>query len=134
MNMKNSNTGCLARLAGAETIKSMFEGRFDGCRCHAAYPDQKHTFVGDCSSDDLFVAMVPDGDVSFPCNKVNGENIIAVVSNRVSADYLEYLEDKNISYVFGGENGNDMKLVLNTLRKDFGITKVVIDDIPLSVA
>jgi 2,5-diamino-6-(ribosylamino)-4(3H)-pyrimidinone 5'-phosphate reductase len=126
MNMENSNTGCLARWAGTETIKSMFQGRFDCCRCHAAYPDQKHTFVGDCSSDDLFVAMVPDGDVSFPCNKVNGVNIVVVVSDNVSADYLEYLEDKDISYVFGGENGEDMETVLNALKNDFGVTEIVI--------
>jgi 5-amino-6-(5-phosphoribosylamino)uracil reductase len=70
--------------------------------------------------------MVPDGDVSFPCNKINGVNIVVVVSDNVSADYLEYLEDKNISYVFGGENGEDMETVLNALRKDFGVTEIVI--------
>lgn len=128
MNMENSHTGCLARWASSETIKSMFKGRFDCCQCHCAYPDQIRTFVGDCSTNEIFVAMVPDGDVSFPCNKVNGVDIVVVVSENVSADYLEYLEDMDISYVFGGENGEDIETVLHALRKDFGITELVIDE------
>lgn len=126
MEINGFNDGCTAHWANAQVVKSLFTARFDGCRCHIAYPDQLHTFVGDCSSDDLFVAMVPKGDVRFPSNKLKEENIVVVVSEQVSADYLEYLQDMNISYVVGGKTGNDMETVMNRLNKNFGIERLSI--------
>ena len=51
------------------------------------------------------VALVPEGDVKFTANSLCGENLIAVLGERVSADYLEFLEDMEISYVFAGSDG-----------------------------
>lgn len=116
-----------ARLADTETVKRLFPDKFDGCRCHTAFPDQIHTFVGDCSSHNLFVALVPDGDVRFSHNSVNGDNIIAVVGHQVSADYLEFLEDMQISYVFAGRDGTNMNIALKALVRGFGIRNLEVE-------
>ena len=78
-----------AWLLGTSTVRRFFPERFDGGTCHAAYPDQLHTFVGDCGSPRQMVALVPEGDVKFTANSLCGENLIAVLGERVSADYLE---------------------------------------------
>lgn len=128
MRYKDFQGGCTAHWASSGTVKSLFTGRFDSCRCHTAFPDQLHTFVGDCSSDNLFVAMVPEGDVRFPANKWEEENIVAVVGRHVSADYLEYLQDMDISYICGGEDGENMEWVMEQLQKDFGVDRLTIKD------
>jgi hypothetical protein len=125
MNIDELTGGSTAHWADSRTVRNLFTERFNGCRCHTAFPDQLHTFVGDCSSDTLFVAMVPEGDVRFPSSQYHHESIVAVVGRHVSADYLEYLEDCDISYIFGGEDGCDMETVMRHLRKDFGVNKLV---------
>lgn len=114
----HNNTAWLLR---EEEVKSIISQRFDGCRCHKAFPDQLHTFVGDCSSDTQVVALVPKGDVRFSSNKIDGNNIIVVIGEDISADYIEFLEDMQISYIFAGKNGKDIEVMKTRLKHDFGI-------------
>lgn len=118
MEKDDLSTACL--IDEAEN-KRLFAEHFDGCQCHTAFPDQLHTFVGDCSSDRQVVVLVPKGDVKFTSNKYKGMCIIAVVGESVSADYLEFLEDMQISYVFAGHDGKDMTEMKRRLKHDFGI-------------
>lgn len=110
-----------AWLLHEDDVKKAAPQRFDGCRCHKAFPDQLHTFVGDCSSDIQIVALVPQGDVRFSSNKIDGNNIIAVIGEEVSADYLEFLEEMQISYVFAGADGTNTETMKRRLKHDFGI-------------
>lgn len=113
-----------AWLFGTTTVRQFFPERFEGCACHVAYPDQLRTFVGDCGSRRLMIALVPEGDVRFTANQLRGDNIIAVLAERVSADYLEFLEDMQISYVFAGNDGMDLEKAMETLQSDFGIHRL----------
>lgn len=113
-----------ARLLSEKDTKRLFPERFNSCSCHAAFPDQLHTFIGDCSSGQQVVALVPRGDVRFTANQLNGLNLIAVVGESVSADYLEFLEDMQISYVFAGKDGRDTDEMAKCLLHDFGIKEL----------
>lgn len=113
-----------AWLFGTNTVKQFFPERFDGCACHVAFPDQLHTFVGECSSQRLMIALVTEGDVRFTHNHLRGDNIVVVLGEHVSTDYLEYLEDMQISYVFAGKDGTDIALAMQTLHHDFGIRRI----------
>lgn len=108
-----------------DEVKALIPQRFDGCRCHKAFPDQIRTYVGDCSSDTQVVVLVPDGDVRFPSNEIGSNNIIAVIGEDVSADYLDFLEDMQISYIFAGQDGKDIKAMKERLKHDFGIENLV---------
>lgn len=110
-----------ALLLSEAAVKELVPDRFDGCRCHKAFPDQLHTFVGDCSSEKQVVALVPQGDVRFPSGKIDGNNIIAVIGEDVSADYIEFLEDMQVSYIFAGRDGSDAEAMKARLKHDFGI-------------
>lgn len=113
-----------ALLADEAQVKATFPERFNGCSCHIAYPDQLHTFVGDCSTAEQIVTMVPNGDVRFLDGKWNGRCIIVATAETVSADYLDYLEAHQISYVFAGKDGHDYKEMSKHLLDDFGIKEL----------
>lgn len=121
--MENQNNTAL--LVDESAIKEIVKDRYDGCCRHKAFPDQLHTFVGDCSSDIQTVVLVPEGDVKFSSNKINGNNIIVVIGEKVSADYLEFLEDMQISYIFAGYDGRDENVMKMRLRHDFGIEHLI---------
>lgn len=110
-----------AWLLHEDDVKKLIPDRFDGCSCHKAFPDQLHTFVGDCSSDIQIVVLVPEGDVRFPSGNIDGYNIIAVIGEGISADYIEFLEDMQISYIFAGYDGRDANIMRMRLKHDFGI-------------
>lgn len=115
----------VAWLLSEEETKRLFPLRFNGCSCHVAYPDQLHTFVGDCSSSQQVVVLVPEGDIRFTSRQIHGMNIIAAVSEHVSADYLDFLEEMQISYIFAGSNGHDERIMQTNLRHDFGIKRAM---------
>lgn len=120
--MEQNNS--VAYLMDEAEAKRNFTGRFNGCSCHKAFPDQLHTFIGDCSSDTQIVILVPQGDIRFPSKQFENMNIIAVVGEGISADYLEFLDDMQISYVFAGIDGNDMDKMKARLKHDFDITEL----------
>lgn len=115
--------GDTAWIIGEAELKRLIPQRFDGCGCHKAFPDQLHTFVGDCGSGRQVVALVPQGDVRFPSGRIGGMCVIAVVGEGVSADYLDFLEEMQISYVFAGADGRDDAVMRRHLSHDFAITE-----------
>lgn len=114
----------VARLVSEEEVKRLFPARFAPAGPQPAFPDQLHTFVGDCSSERQAVALVPQGDVLFTTNRLQGLCLIAVVGEEVSADYLEFLESMQISYIFAGRDGRDRRAALERPRHDFAIEHV----------
>lgn len=115
--------GDVAWIISEAEVKQLFPQRWGGCGCHKAFPDQLHTFVGDCSSRQQVVALVPRGDVRFSSGRIGNMCIIAVVGESVSADYLDFLEDMQISYVFAGIDGHDDEAMRERLNHDFGINE-----------
>ena len=56
-----------------------------------------------------------------------GSHIIEVLTEEVKDEYLAYLREKGVSYVFGGKYDLDVKLVLEKLYKEFGIKKLLLE-------
>ena len=47
-----------------------------------------------------------------------------MLGEHVNADYLEFLEDMQISYVFAGSDGMDLDKAMENLCRDFGIHRI----------
>ena len=72
------------------------------------------TYFGHLLSNRFTIIVDPKGKIFYEDDKADGENIIAILSEQVSQEYLEHLQQMNISYLFAGKNGDDMKLALET--------------------
>ena len=53
--------------------------------------------------------------------------MITVLTEQVSDDYLAFLQSKGVSYLFGGKTDLDWERVLEKLRKEFGIRKLLLE-------
>ena len=73
------------------------------------------------------VVIDPSGKCYWDNNMVTTEHVIEVLTEKVSSRYLSHLRLKNVSYIFGGKDELDLKLVLKKLYKLFGIKVVRID-------
>lgn len=88
-----------------------------------AYED----YVADQPAKTFAVVIDASGKCFWDSNMVSTEHVIEVLSERVPAGYLEHLRSKNVSYIFGGKQELDLKLVLQKLKRLFGINVVRID-------
>ncbi len=87
----------------------------------------KTDFVAPKVSKTYAVVIDPSGKCYWDSNMVSTEQVIEVLSEKVSSKYLEHLRAKNVSYIFGGKNELDLELVLKKLYKLFNIKRVRID-------
>ena len=57
--------------------------------------------------------------------------IIEVITDQVSNEYLHYCKERRISYIFAGKNKIDIKTSLVKLKKLFGIDKMLLEGGPI---
>ena len=87
----------------------------------------KEDFVAPHKARTYAVAIDPSGKCFWDTNMVSTEHVIEVLTEKVTAKYLEHLRSKNVSYIFGGAETLDLDLVLRKLYKLFNIKRVRID-------
>lgn len=87
----------------------------------------KKDFVGAHSTKTYAVAIDPSGKCRWDSNTVSTEHVIEVLTEKVSTAYLKHLREKQVSYIFAGNNSIDLKLALTKLSKLFGIKTVRVD-------
>jgi len=83
--------------------------------------------VADAKARSFAIAVDQDGKLNWQRGEIEGDHIITVLSERVSNEYLVHLQEKGISYIFGGKTEIDFKKVLDKLSKLFRIKKLMLE-------
>lgn len=76
---------------------------------------------------DLAVAIDPSGRLHYASDNVEGDHVVAVLSERVSDAYLAHLEENGVSYVFAGAEGDQVGVALETVGAEFGIHHLILE-------
>lgn len=91
-------------------------------------------YVFDANYSFYMIAFDRKGKLGYKTNKIidddegyNNALIIEVLLEEVSDEYLAYLKDKGISYIFAGKKELDIKLALKKLRELFNINKILLE-------
>ena len=84
-------------------------------------------FVAEHDAESYAIAIDPSGKLRWDRSDIDGEHVIAVLTESVSDDYLAFLQSKGISYLFGGKSRIDLSRVLRNLRARFGIAKLLLE-------
>ena len=87
----------------------------------------KEDFIAPYRTKTFAVAIDPSGKCSWDSSEVDGDHVIEVLTEKVSSGYLHHLQRSGVSYLFGGKRELDLKLVLEKLRKHFGIERLRLD-------
>lgn len=112
--------GTRAWMFGKNTLQ---QGFFPDVFDHAGRPAARDlkTYHGHRRSERMFVVADPAGEIVYTADTVRGDNIIAVLGEGVSEEYLEHLRSVGVSYLFAGADGCDLPLAMHRLRAEFGI-------------
>lgn len=84
-------------------------------------------FVGKHHVKTYAVVIDPSGKCNWDSNMVSTEHVIEVLTEKVSSSYLQHLQEKKVSYVFGGKESLDLAVVLTKLHELFDIKTLRID-------
>lgn len=76
------------------------------------------------TSKRLFIVSDPEGSIYYDTDKVRGDDILTIIGENVTDEYLQHLQDTGISYVFAGVNGLDLNHALDVIGNEFGITSI----------
>ena len=85
------------------------------------------TFVGKRETGRSVVVFDAKGKILHQQDRLDGDNIIVVLSEQVSDAYLAHLRELGISYLFAGPDGHDLARAMETLGTEFGMTKVLLE-------
>jgi len=85
------------------------------------------TYIGKRETENTCIIFDSKGKIIYPDDTINGDNVIAVLSEQVSDEYLSHLREKGISYIFAGNDGHDFRKALETLHSAFGYEELLLD-------
>jgi len=84
-------------------------------------------FIADSNASSYAIAIDSSGKLTWKSNAIDEAHVITILSERVSDDYLAFLQSRGVSYLFGGRTKIDLSKVLVKLRKKFGIRKLLLE-------
>jgi len=117
--------GCTATLYGTTTMKEFIGERGSW---HTGKPAKRNDNVIIDSS--YVVAIDTKGKLNYRSGLFerhgNKSRIIAVLTEQVSDETLDYLREREVAYIFAGENELDPAVVIEKLESEFGINRLMI--------
>ncbi|RYY07543.1 MAG: deaminase [Cytophagaceae bacterium] len=90
-------------------------------------PLDRTDFVADHAAESFVVAVDAHGKLGWEAADIDGEHLIAVLTEQVPDEYLAYLRRLGISYLFGGPESLDFALVLDKLARLFPIQTILLE-------
>jgi riboflavin biosynthesis pyrimidine reductase len=80
---------------------------------------------GDFSS--FAFAIDPSGRLAWETNDIDGDHVVAILSERVSDDYLAFLRTRGVSYLLAGKHDLDLPLALTKIGARLGVKTLMLE-------
>lgn len=97
-------------IVGRRTMKSYVAGERPRTPFREPKPRPPHNARENGRS--VAVVIDPRGRLTYDADHVEGDHVVAVLSEGVDDDYVAYLKSVGISYVFAGPEGCDLPLAM----------------------
>jgi riboflavin biosynthesis pyrimidine reductase len=72
-------------------------------------------------------AIDPSGRLAWDTNDIDGDHIVAILSERVSDEYLAFLRARGVSYLLAGEGDVDLPLAMEKIGSRFGVKTLMLE-------
>ncbi len=116
-------------LCGRVTMEQHFA---QGTRAEAEVKQEhrgapREDFVAPGAHDSFAFALDEHGRLAWDSNDIDGDHVVAVLSERVSDDYLALLRGKGVSYLLCGARDVDLALMLEKIASRFGVKTLMLE-------
>jgi riboflavin biosynthesis pyrimidine reductase len=100
----------------------------------ASFPNLRAPFVGNRNGRDVAVVIDLHGKLHYGQDNAAGDHVIAILSEKVSDDYLTELRQDGVSYLFITSKGNEgvgskdgeLRYAMNVLGETFGLKSLLL--------
>ncbi|HYC30155.1 MAG TPA: RibD family protein [Chitinophagaceae bacterium] len=90
-------------------------------------PIAREPFIGDKEATSFAIAVDPGGKLGWESNEIDGDHVIEILTEGVSDNYLFYLQQQGVSYIFAGEKRIDFELAISQLGNIFPIKTIMLE-------
>jgi 2,5-diamino-6-(ribosylamino)-4(3H)-pyrimidinone 5'-phosphate reductase len=87
----------------------------------------REDFVAEGDHESFAFAVDASGRLAWKSNDIDGDHVVAVVSERVSDEYLAKLRDRGVSYLLAGKRDFDASLALEKIGARFGVRTLMLE-------
>jgi len=77
--------------------------------------------------DSFAFAVDPSGRLAWESSDISGDHIVAILSNRVSDEYLASLREHGVSYLLAGSRDVDLATALEKIGARFGVRTLMLE-------
>lgn len=87
----------------------------------------REDFAAPGAHDSYAFAVDASGRLAWESADIDGDHVVAILSERVSDDYLAFLRGRGVSYVLAGERDVDLALALDRIGERFGVRTLMLE-------
>jgi riboflavin biosynthesis pyrimidine reductase len=87
----------------------------------------REDFVAPGEHDSLAFAVDTRGHLVWDTSDIDGDHVVAVLSERVSDEYLASLRERGVSYLLAGAHDVDLALALEKIGERFGVRTLMLE-------
>ena len=77
--------------------------------------------------DSFAFAIDPNGRLAWESNHIDGDHVVAVLSEQVSDEYLAFLRERGVSYILAGATEVDLTTALEKIGQHFGVKTLMLE-------
>ena len=112
----------VGRVTGQE-----FAAREDPYPSYAGAPFGRENWFAVTSADAWAVVLDAHGKIAWGRGDVGGDPLLVVLTQAVSDSHLAALREDGVSYIFAGEQEIDLAAALETLNRELGIGRLLLE-------
>jgi 2,5-diamino-6-(ribosylamino)-4(3H)-pyrimidinone 5'-phosphate reductase len=87
----------------------------------------REDFVAPGEHDSFAFALDEHGRLAWDSSDIDGDHVVAILSERVSDDYLAFLREKGVSYLLCGAKEVDLATMLEKIARRFGVKSLMLE-------
>ena len=94
-------------------------------REHSGAP--RDDFIAPGEHESFAFAVDPRGRLAWESGDIDGDHVVAILSQRVSDEYLVFLRERGVSYLFAGQRDVDLAEALTKIAEQFGVATLMLE-------
>jgi 2,5-diamino-6-(ribosylamino)-4(3H)-pyrimidinone 5'-phosphate reductase len=87
----------------------------------------REDYVAPDERDSFAFAIDPSGRLAWESNDIDGDHVVAILSEGVSDEYLAFLRERAVSYVLAGARDVDLAVALEKIGALFGVRTLMLE-------
>jgi 2,5-diamino-6-(ribosylamino)-4(3H)-pyrimidinone 5'-phosphate reductase len=95
-------------------------------RQHAGGPPRED-YVAPGEHESFAFAIDSSGRLAWESNDIDGDHVVAILSEQVSDQYLAFLRERGVSYLLAGGRDVDLRLALEKIGARFGVRTLMLE-------